>query len=129
MKDFSHGEFVFAPRFAGLRKNGGFMAVRVSENEFEEKVLKSDLPVAVEFYSDSCIPCKKLSPVLGELEDAFSGRIHIVKVNVNFDAALAQKYEVLASPTVLFFKNGEETERVRGLEKKETYSAIMEKLI
>lgn len=105
------------------------MAVRVSENEFEEKVLNSDLPAVVEFYSDSCIPCKKLSPVLEELEDIFSGKIHILKVNVGLDAELAQKYEVMASPTVIFFKDGMEAERVRGLEKKGIYSNIIEKLI
>lgn len=105
------------------------MIEQISADEFEEKVLKSNLPVAVEFYSDTCIPCKKLLPVLEELQDSFSKKIQIVKVNVNSDMALAKKYEVLVSPTVLFFKNGEETERVKGLDKKQNYSCIIEKLM
>ena len=45
------------------------MALRITKAEFEEKVLKSDIPVIVDFYSDSCMPCKQLSPILGDIED------------------------------------------------------------
>lgn len=93
------------------------MAKRVSSEDFETEVLGSDLPVVVEFYSDSCIPCKQLSPILGGLEDDYEDQVKVVKVNVNFDAGLAQKYEVAASPTLLFFKDGSEVERIRGLVK------------
>ena len=78
------------------------MAKRVSSEDFEAEVLGSDLPVVVEFYSDSCIPCKQLSPILGGLEDDYEDQVKVVKVNVNFDAGLAQKYEVAASPTFHF---------------------------
>ena len=94
------------------------MAKRVSSEDFEAEVLGSDLPVVVEFYSDSCIPCKQLSPILGGLEDDYEDQVKVVKVNVNFDAGLAQKYEVAASPTLLFFKDGSEVERIRGLVKR-----------
>ena len=73
------------------------MAKRVNAEEFEAEVLKASLPVIVEFYSDSCIPCKQLSPVLGGIEDDYEDKLIVVKVNVNFDAELAQKYEVAAS--------------------------------
>ena len=66
------------------------MAKRVSSEDFEAEVLGSDLPVVVEFYSDSCIPCKQLSPILGGLEDDYEDQVKVVKVNVNFDAGLAQ---------------------------------------
>ena len=79
------------------------MAKRVNAEEFEAEVLKASLPVIVEFYSDSCIPCKQLSPVLGGIEDDYEDKLIVVKVNVNFDAELAQKYEVAAS-TLLFSK-------------------------
>ena len=67
------------------------MAKRVNAEEFEAEVLKASLPVIVEFYSDSCIPCKQLSPVLGGIEDDYEDKLIVVKVNVNFDAELAQK--------------------------------------
>lgn len=91
------------------------MAVRVSAEDFEEKVLKSSLPVLVEFYSDSCMPCKQLSPIIGDIEDDYEDKLAVYKVNVNFDASLAEKYSVMASPTILFFKDGEEQSRIRGL--------------
>ena len=53
------------------------MAQRINKDNFEEKVLKSPLPVLVDFYSDSCIPCKQLSPVLGDIEDEQIGRAHV----------------------------------------------------
>ena len=105
------------------------MAKRVNAEEFEAEVLKASLPVVVEFYSDSCIPCKQLSPVLGGIEDDYEDKLIVVKVNVNFDAELAQKYEVAASPTLLFFKEGKEVNRIRGLVKrKELEEAVEEAL-
>ena len=94
------------------------MAKRVGTAEFEAEVLKEKLPVIVEFYSDSCIPCKQLSPILGGIEDDYEDQVKVVKVNVNFDADLAGEYQVMASPTILFFKDGKEVDRIRGLVKR-----------
>lgn len=105
------------------------MAKRVSSEDFEAEVLGSDLPVVVEFYSDSCIPCKQLSPILGGLEDDYEDQVKVVKVNVNFDAGLAQKYEVATSPTLLFFKDGNEVERIRGLVKRPKLEETVKKLL
>ncbi|MDY4078813.1 MAG: thioredoxin domain-containing protein [Clostridium sp.] len=101
------------------------MATRVNEENFEKEVLKSEIPVLVEFYSDSCIPCKRLSPILGDLEEEYEDKLKVVKVNVNFDEKLAQDYDVLASPTMVFFKNGEEINRIRGLKKKNEIEEIL----
>lgn len=105
------------------------MAKRVSEADFQAEVLDGALPVLVEFYSDSCIPCKQLSPILGGLEDDYEDQIKIVKVNVNFDANLAAKYEVAASPTILIFKNGKEVRRVRGLVKRPELETIVKGIL
>lgn len=105
------------------------MAKRVSSEEFETEVLGSDLPVVVEFYSDSCIPCKQLSPILGGLEDDYEDQVKIVKVNVNFDTELAQKYDVAASPTLLFFKDGNEVDRIRGLVKRPELEETVKKIL
>ena len=105
------------------------MAKRVSEADFQAEVLDGASPVLVEFYSDSCIPCKQLSPILGGLEDDYEDQIKIVKVNVNFDADLAAKYEVAASPTILIFKNGEEVRRVRGLVKRPVLETIVKEIL
>ena len=98
------------------------MAVRVSAEDFDAKVLQSELPVIVEFYSDSCIPCKQLSPILGGIEDDYEDKVNVYKVNVNFDA-------VMASPTILFFKGGEEVSRIRGLVKRNALEEEVGKLL
>lgn len=105
------------------------MAARVNQEQFADEVLKSELPVLAEFYSDSCIPCKQLSPVLGDIEDDYEGRIKVVKINVNFDGELAAKYQVMASPTILFFQQGKEVKRTRGLVKKEELESIVKELM
>lgn len=104
------------------------MAARVSKDNFEAEVLQASIPVLVEFYSDSCIPCKQMSPILGDIEDDYEDRLKVVKVNANFDGELAEQYSVMVSPTILFFKDGKEAERVRGLIKKPELEAIVKKI-
>lgn len=105
------------------------MAVRVSAEDFDVKVIQSKLPVIVEFYSDSCIPCKQLSPILGGIEDDYEDKVNVYKVNVNFDAELSEKYAVMASPTILFCKGGEEISRIRGLVKRNALEEEVKKII
>ena len=101
------------------------MALRVNSENFEEEVLKSELPVLADFYSDSCVPCKRLSPIISQIESERSGSLKVVKVNINFDAELAEKYEVQAAPTLVYFKNGEETARLRGAVKKAEIESLI----
>lgn len=105
------------------------MAARISKDNFEAEVLNSELPVLVEFYSDSCIPCKQMSPILGDIEDDYEDKLKVVKVNVNFDAELAERYSVMASPTILLFKDGQEVERARGLTKRPQLEELIGKAL
>ncbi|MBQ7783242.1 MAG: thioredoxin fold domain-containing protein [Oscillospiraceae bacterium] len=94
------------------------MAVRVNNDTFEAEVLRSEGVILADFYSDSCVPCKRLSPVLAELEEQFENEIKLVKININFDMELAEKYEVQSVPTLVFFRGGEEISRLNGALKK-----------
>lgn len=94
------------------------MAVKADNNTFDTEISDKDKLVIADFYSDSCIPCKRMSPVLAELEEEFSDSVKLVKLNINFDAETAEKYEVTAVPTLVFFKNGEEQTRIVGAVKK-----------
>jgi thioredoxin 1 len=105
------------------------MAFRVNEHNFEEEVLKSKLPVLVEFYSESCIPCKQQGVILSELEVEYEERIKLVKVNVNFDGALAERYQVMASPTLLFLWEEREIHRITGLTKKAVLKDFVEQIL
>jgi thioredoxin 1 len=101
------------------------MAVRVNGENFDSEVLQADGIVLVDFYSDSCVPCKRMSPVLAEIEESYTEGFKLVKVNINFDAELAEKYGVQAAPTFVFFKGGEEQARIVGAVKK---SELTEKI-
>ncbi len=104
------------------------MAERVNQETFQKEVLEADGLVLADFYSDSCVPCKRLAPVLAELEETYGDALKVVKVNINFDLPLAEKCEVTAAPTLIFFKNGAEQDRRRGLVKKAELTEIVESL-
>ncbi|MGN0482192.1 MAG: thioredoxin [Lachnospiraceae bacterium] len=105
------------------------MAQRVSKENFEEKVLKSTVPVLVDFYSDSCVPCKMISPILGDLEDEKEGSLAVYKLNVNFDGEIAEQYSVMGAPTLIFFENGEIKDRKTGALKKDQLFEWVEGLL
>ena len=102
------------------------MAERIKLQDFDDKVLNNPLPVLVDFYSDSCVPCKRLAPVLGTVEDEKAGELAVYKVNINFDADAAEKYEVSAAPTLVLFKDGKEKARHTGVFKKDDLISFIE---
>ena len=93
------------------------MAERISQDTFEEKILKADGVAIADFYSDSCTPCKRISPLLADLEESRED-VYVGKVNIAYDRELAEKYEVTSTPTLIFFKNGTEVERLHGVVKR-----------
>ncbi len=90
------------------------MAARVYADDFKAKVLDSELPVLVDFYSDSCVACKKLAPVLCEVEEEYEGKINVFKVNTNYDEGLAVEYNVKSNPTLVLFKDGKDVDKQIG---------------
>lgn len=82
------------------------MAERIKKEEFEEKVLRNEKPVLVDFYSDSCIACKKLSPVLGDLEEEWEETLRVYKVNTGYEQELVEAYRIMANPTLKLFLSG-----------------------
>lgn len=89
--------------------------ISVSEDNFEQEVLKSPVPVLVDFWAEWCGPCKMIVPILDDLADEYDGKVRIAKVNVDENQSLASKYGVTAIPTLLFFKDGDVVDEVRGL--------------
>ena len=91
------------------------MSERLNKENFDASI-KQDKLVLVDFYSDSCVPCKRLNPVLSQLEEGLADNAAIFKVNINFDSELAEKYGVMAAPTLVLFKAGEEIDRKTGFQ-------------
>lgn len=102
------------------------MAERVTHNDFPEKVIASAGLVIVDFYSDTCVPCKRMSPVLAALENQYPGKLYVAKVNVAYEKELTEAYEIRSTPTILFLKNGKIVERFSGVRKKEELAQIIE---
>lgn len=90
------------------------MAERIYSDDFQTKVLDSPVPVLVDFYSDSCIACKKLAPTLCDVEEDYEGKVNVFKVNTGYDTKLVQEYEILSNPTLILFKDGEAVDRQIG---------------
>ena len=100
----------------------------VTAADFENEVINAEKPVFAEFFSDSCIPCKRMAPVLAELEEEYSD-IKFVKLNVNFSAETAKQFGVLSSPTFIFFKNGSELHRIKGVVSSDDLADAIEEVI
>lgn len=94
------------------------MSVRANKDTFESEINEAEKLVIADFYSDSCVPCKRMSPLLAETEEEDPEGIKLVKLNINFDGETAQKYNVTSVPTLVFFKDGAEKARLMGAVKK-----------
>ena len=90
------------------------MVVKVTEDTFEQEVLKSELPVLLDCYADWCGPCKMMSPVVDKMADVFAGKLKVCKLNVDEDGGAVMEYRIMSIPNFLFFKNGEVVKNVVG---------------
>lgn len=99
----------------------------INQLDFEEKVLKSKLPVLLDFYAVWCGPCKMAEPVLEELGEEYKGKVEFYKVNVDECQGVAQKYDVMSIPTTVLFKDGQEVGRQIGFSGKDGYNKLLEK--
>lgn len=91
------------------------MAIEITTANFEQEVLKSDVPVLVDFWAEWCMPCKMLAPVLEELSEEANGAYKVGKINVDAVPSLAAQFSVMNIPTVLLFKNGQVADKSVGL--------------
>ena len=105
------------------------MAIHVTDAEFEEVVLKSDVPVVVDFWAEWCGPCKMIGPIVEELSVEFEGKAKMVKVDVDSNPATAMKYGIRNIPTLLFFKGGEVADKQVGVVAKAALADKVNKLI
>jgi thioredoxin 1 len=101
--------------------------VHVTDGDFQENVLKSDIPVLVDFWAPWCGPCKAIGPMINELAGEFEGKVKIAKMNVDENPETPGKYGIRAIPTLIFFKNGKVADQITGAVGKTQLVAMLEK--
>lgn len=91
-----------------------------TNTNFEVEVLKSDVPVLVDFYADWCGPCKMQGPIVHEVAEGMGAKVKVGKLNVDENQDIAQKYQVMSIPTLLIFKGGQVVETMIGVQTKDS---------
>ena len=101
--------------------------VDVTNENFKDIVLSAGKPFILDFWAPWCVYCRKLSPVLDRLSESMSDKINIGKVNIVYEQELIEEYSVMSSPVLIFFKNGEEVDRITGAVSKHKIEEAIEK--
>ena len=105
------------------------MVNEIKDQDFDQEVLRSSLPVVVDFWAPWCGPCRQIAPILDKLSEEYKGKLKFCKVNVDENHDTASKYHVMSIPTLIFFKKGELVgQTVGGVSEKTLRSKIQDLL-
>ena len=113
------GETPFPPRYSGL--------VESTDETFEQDVLRSRIPVLVDFWAPWCGPCEAIEPALDALAERHAGRLVVTRVNVDENVEAAARYGVLSLPTVILFAGGQAEETLIGARQRSDYDDAVER--
>ncbi len=99
----------------------------LTDNNFDQSVIKSGKPVLVDFWAEWCGPCRRLAPTVEELATDYDGRVVVGKLNVDDNPGVAGRFSIRGIPTLLLFKGGQIVEQIVGLADKDTLKKLIEK--
>jgi len=101
----------------------------VNDSNFESEVLKSEVPVLVDFWAAWCAPCRMLAPTVDAISEQYAGKAKVVKLNVDDNGMTSSRFGIKGIPTLIVFKNGAEQERIVGATSKEVISRVIDKYL
>jgi len=101
----------------------------LDSSNFEEEVIKSEIPVLVDFWAPWCMPCKMMEPVVEAVARRYEGRLKVGKVNTDDHPSIAAKYNIFGIPTIILFKDGHEVERIVGFVSEKSLASKVEPLL
>ena len=105
------------------------MVIDVTDKNFEDEVIKSDLPVLVDLWAPWCRPCLMVAPVVEKLAEKYNGRFKFYRLNIDEDQQTATKYNVMSIPTLLFFKDGAVVDTVIGAVPEQALQSKIDELL
>lgn len=103
--------------------------VILTNDNFKEEVMHSDLPVLIDFWATWCGPCRMVAPIIDQLATEYNGRIKVGKINVDEQVNLASTYKVMSIPTIILIKNGQIIEKMIGVRSKSDLENLINKSI
>jgi thioredoxin 1 len=98
----------------------------VNDSSFETEVMKSTVPVLVDFWAEWCAPCRMMTPIIETVAERFAGKAKVVKVNVDENQSVTQRFGIKGIPTIIVFKGGKEAERLVGATNEQAVARILE---
>jgi thioredoxin 1 len=98
-----------------------------TDHNFDTEVLKSSIPVLVDFWAEWCGPCRAIAPAITELADQYTGRVKVGKMNVDANMTVPGRYQIMSIPTLLIFKNGQVVDSIVGSGPKSGIEEILKK--
>ena len=101
--------------------------VTLSEDNWEQEVLKSDTPVLVDFWAQWCGPCRMVAPVLDQIANEMDGKVRVAKLDVDSNQKIAYQFQVSSIPTFILFKNGQMADRMMGAMPKSAFQSFIER--
>jgi thioredoxin 1 len=103
--------------------------ITITDDDFEQKVLKSETPVIVDFWAPWCGPCRVVAPILEELAGEYDGRFTVAKINIDEYQRWQGEFGIMAIPTMIVFKNGEQVKRIQGSAPKRVLKEAFEEVL